>query len=156
MTINKKNKTGKKDSDEKDNSRSGYNKKLNIFLVFLIIVSLLILAIRFQDIITNTNNNGSDDDNGDGGDGNGNGNGNNNTKIQSIIPLREAGIINGHEHIQDKAQVNKWLAAMDRAGVSTTVILGSPDATFWLHPSGPFEKYKDNNEELLQMVGENP
>ena len=76
--------------------------------------------------------------------------------VQSIIPSREAGIINGHEHIQNFAQSNKWLAAMDETGVSTTVMLGSPDATFYIHPTGPFSKYKENNEELFRLVDKYP
>ena len=77
-------------------------------------------------------------------------------KVQSIIPSREAGIINGHEHIQDLGQGPKWNAAMDRVGISTTVMLGSPDATFILHPEGLFTGYKENNEELFKLVDKYP
>jgi predicted TIM-barrel fold metal-dependent hydrolase len=76
--------------------------------------------------------------------------------VKSIIPPREAGIINGHDHIQKFEEGAKWTAAMDRVGVSTTIMVGSPDATFWMNPSGPFNKYKDNNEELFELVDEYP
>jgi predicted TIM-barrel fold metal-dependent hydrolase len=54
------------------------------------------------------------------------------------------------------AQSDKWLGAMDQVGVSTTVMVGSPDATYYLKPSGPFNKYKDNNEELMRLVDKYP
>jgi predicted TIM-barrel fold metal-dependent hydrolase len=77
-------------------------------------------------------------------------------RVQSILPLREDGKINGHEHIMNFEEGDKWTKAMDRAGVSTTIAVGSPDATFWMHPSGPFAKYKDNNEEIFKLVDKYP
>jgi predicted TIM-barrel fold metal-dependent hydrolase len=45
---------------------------------------------------------------------------------------------------------------MDRAGISTTVMLGSPDATYYINPEGPFNKYNKSNEELFEMVDKYP
>ena len=111
---------------------------LNIILVIMIIISgatLVFVSIDYSD-------KGTEYDYG--------------LNVRSIIPSREAGIINGHEHIQNLDEGSKWTTAMDNAGISTTVMLGSPDATFILHPTGPFSKYKDNNEELFRLVDKYP
>ena len=129
---------------------SSFFKILNTVLVILVIISLIILGIRYNIIPIDL----WPDDNGPGPKPNDNDDGI--LKTQSIIPSRNAGIINGHEHIQDFGQGTKWIAAMDRAGVSTTVMVGSPDATFFLNAEGPFNKYDDNNEELLKLVDEYP
>ncbi len=134
-----------------NNQNSNWKKKLNTVLVFLVIISGAILIYVANDIpnrgseleleneLTGTNR---IYDKG--------------LKIRSIIPARESGIINGHEHIQNLELGTRWVKAMDRAGISTTVMLGSPDATFFLHPSGPFNKYEENNEELFLLVDKYP
>ena len=144
---NRKMKNGKHSPENRGESGGSSFKKINVLLAILIVVSLVVLVYRFNIIFFD-----GDDDNGNGGPitpptkyTNG-----------SIIPSRDAGIINGHEHIQDATQGEKWINAMDIAGISTTVMLGSPDATFWLHPEGPFNKYDENNEELLKLVYKYP
>jgi predicted TIM-barrel fold metal-dependent hydrolase len=125
--------------------KPGLYRKLNAILLILILVSAAVLAVRFLDVLEMDSN------------GNGNGNGTKyNYTVASIIPSREAGIINCHEHVQDIGQAPKWMRAMDRVGVSTTVILGSPDATYILKPSGRFNKYDESNEELMKMVDKYP
>lgn len=76
--------------------------------------------------------------------------------VKSVIPSREAGNINGHDHIQSFNQAPKWLMAMDQVGISTTIMLGSPDATFLQNPSGKFNKYLENNEELFKLISKYP
>lgn len=147
-------------------SGNAFLKKVNIFLIILIMILSATLYYTFFDKqgLNNKNNHKPLDDN----------NGqfvdhykdreiepevpNNNFPlvVHSIIPSRKAGIINGHEHIQDYEQAPKWLTAMDNVGISTTVLLGSPDATFLLKPSGRFNKYRENNEDLLILVQKYP
>lgn len=122
-------------------SKPSFYAKMNTVLVIIIVIFAGILIYRFFYLTTP--------------DSNGNGNGVTYKGI-SIIPSREAGIINGHEHIQKPELAERWLAAMDRVGISTTVMLGSPDATFYLKPSGRFEKYKDSNEDLIEIVKKYP
>lgn len=123
--------------------KSNFYRKFNAILVVLIIIFAAVFIYQYYLLNPDNNDNGDDFQVGT-------------LKINSIIPLRESGIINGHEHIQDFTQGEKWLAAMDLAGVSTTVMLGSPDATFLLKPSGPFNKYKDNAEELFKLADKYP
>jgi predicted TIM-barrel fold metal-dependent hydrolase len=132
--------------DHGDKKPSVY-RKLNAILLILILVSAAVLAVRFLDVLESDSN----------GNGNGPENGQTyNYTVASIIPSREAGIINCHDHVQDIGQAPKWIKAMDRAGVSTTIVVGSPDATFILKPSGRFNKYDENNEELMKMVDKYP
>jgi predicted TIM-barrel fold metal-dependent hydrolase len=124
-----------------------FYRKLNAFLLILILVSAAVLAVRFLNVLETDSN----------GKGNGSKNGPTyNYTVASIIPSREAGIINCHDHIQDIGQAPKWIKAMDQAGVSSTIVVGSPDATFILKPSGRFNKYDENNEELMKMVDTYP
>ncbi|WP_455392402.1 amidohydrolase family protein [[Eubacterium] cellulosolvens] len=136
---------------DNDSANKGSNsdsfKKVNALLVVLILVFSAVLVYRFFIISSDSN---------DDGPGTGENHVVGNLTVRSIIPPREAGIINGHEHIQNFEQGEKWLAAMDQVGVSTTVMLGSPDATFYLKPSGHFNKYKENNEELFKLVDKYP
>ena len=125
---------------EPHETKSSFLPILNAILVIAIVIALIFLA--YININFSPNDDPPDIVHG--------------LKVQSIIPSREAGIINGHEHIQNIKQSNKWLAAMDRVNVSTTVMVGSPDATFYLSPTGPFNKYKDNNEELMRLVDKYP
>jgi len=60
-----------------------------------------------------------------------------------------------HEHLQGSGQVPKLLEAMDRQGISKTVLVGSPRAT--LFPSErEFTRYDENNQELLRIAREHP
>jgi predicted TIM-barrel fold metal-dependent hydrolase len=126
---------------EPHGAKSSFLPKLNAILVIAIVILLIIFAYINIDFSTTDGPDNHEDPG---------------LKVQSIIPSREAGIINGHEHIQDLGQGPKWNAAMDRAGVSTTVMVGSPDATFILRPEGLFTGYKDNNEELFKLVDKYP
>ncbi len=80
------------------------------------------------------------------------------TENQPKLPTE--GIINAHEHIQtynsrgdtiweDLGQ--RWLDAMERVNVSCTVMLGSPDATFFLKPTGHFNNYDRSNEDVVKL-----
>ncbi len=138
----------KKVMEPEKKSKTNFYSKLNTVLVILIILSASIFIYRMY-LISGQPENGK------------NGNEiiiNNHTDLEvaSIIPIRAAGAINCHEHIQDLGQASKWLSAMDQVNVSSTIILGSPDATYILHPSGRFNKYKENNEELMKMVDKYP
>ncbi|MCK5559596.1 MAG: amidohydrolase family protein, partial [Thermoplasmata archaeon] len=121
-----------------------FYKELNAFLVILIIIFAVVFIYRSYSLNPDDNNDDGLDDY------------DTTLTVRSIIPSRESGIINGHEHIQNFDQGGKWLAAMEQAGVSTTVMVGSPDATFYLKPSGPFNKYKESTEELFLLADKYP
>jgi predicted TIM-barrel fold metal-dependent hydrolase len=61
------------------------------------------------------------------------------------------GIINIHEHIHRSSDAEKWLLAMDECGVSTTVMVGSPEVTFKLNSPPGFNNYSINNEIILYL-----
>lgn len=65
-------------------------------------------------------------------------------------------IINAHEHIESMAEAEKLLSVMDRCGIDKTVLLGSPLFTLTLDPEHGFEKYKQNNEEIIKIKNRYP
>lgn len=82
-------------------------------------------------------------------------------KTENQPKLPTEGIINAHEHIQtynsrgdpiweDLGQ--RWLEAMERVNVSCTAMLGSPDATFFLKPTGHFNNYDRSNEDVVKLA----
>jgi predicted TIM-barrel fold metal-dependent hydrolase len=131
-----------KKSEPSDNEGSKSNKglfrKLNVILIIIIIILAGVLAVRY-DIITFDN-----------GDDNGNGTNGNNTPMD--IPLPTKPIINTHEHIDVWGMLDKWLASQRQANVSSTIMVGSPNSTFWSKPKGPFIKYLENNELIIEMA----
>jgi len=68
------------------------------------------------------------------------------------MQLPDRGIINIHEHIHTYDLADGWLEAMERCNVSSTVMLGSPDATFLLKPTGHFNAYDKNNEMVVKLA----
>ncbi len=68
------------------------------------------------------------------------------------MQLPDRGIINIHEHIHTYNLADGWLEAMERCNVSSTVMLGSPDATFLLKPTGHFNAYDGNNEMVVKLA----
>ena len=65
--------------------------------------------------------------------------------------LPTEGIINIHEHIHKYTDADKWLSAMELCGVSTTIMLGSPEATFLLSAPPGFNNYTKNNDVVLYL-----
>ena len=66
-------------------------------------------------------------------------------------------IVNVHEHIQSRQLVPKLLGVMNQQGILKSVLLGSPSAT--LHGAQEkenFEKYEENNQEILQIAKDHP
>jgi predicted TIM-barrel fold metal-dependent hydrolase len=41
---------------------------------------------------------------------------------------------------------------MNKVGISSTIMVGSPDATFLNNPTGKFNRYLENNEEILKIA----
>lgn len=134
---------------KKNKSNKSPFKILNIFLVVIILISGTIFV--YLNFFYQQDDNAQSNDQ----DGVYKKNYNTNLVVTSIIPSRNAGIINGHEHILNSRQAGKWLEAMNSVGVSTTVMLGSPDVTFHL-PTNDFNRYKENNEELFEIADKYP
>ncbi len=60
--------------------------------------------------------------------------------------------INTHDHIDNMNLLDKWLASQRQCNVSATIMVGSPNSTFWAKSKGPFTKYLEDNELLLEMA----
>ena len=116
--------------------QTGTYKKLNVVLAIVIIILFIIAAIRYEIIQFPDDSNGS------------NGNGN----VQIILPLPTKGIINTHEHINDYYIMDEWLASQRQSNVSATIMVGSPNSTFWSKPKAPFITYLENNELIIKMA----
>ena len=65
--------------------------------------------------------------------------------------LPTEGIINIHEHIHKYTDADKWLDAMELCDVSTTIMLGSPEATFLLSAPPGFNNFSKNNDVILYL-----
>jgi predicted TIM-barrel fold metal-dependent hydrolase len=102
-------------------------RSFNYILTILIVICLIILIYRFSWPTP-----------GDGEDG-----------FEPTLP--ETGIINIHEHIHKTPDVDKWLAAMDECKVSTTIMLGSPEATFVLSSEPGFNNHEKNNDVVIWL-----
>jgi predicted TIM-barrel fold metal-dependent hydrolase len=59
------------------------------------------------------------------------------------------GYINMHEHLQNMEDVEVLFEINEELGIEKTVLVGSSDATIYLHPE--FQNYDENNEELLKI-----
>jgi predicted TIM-barrel fold metal-dependent hydrolase len=102
-------------------------KKLNTVLVVLIIFSLILLVYRYTIL----------------------------PQDEEFEPkLPNEGIVNIHEHIHKYTDADKWLDAMKLCGVSTTIMLGSPEATFLLSSPPGFNNYTKNNDVILYLEKE--
>jgi predicted TIM-barrel fold metal-dependent hydrolase len=99
-------------------------RRINAFLAVLIIISLIVLIYRFSIIPE---------------------------KEDFKVELPKEGIINIHEHIHRHTDADKWLDAMEQCGVSATVMLGSPEATFLLNSPPGFNNYSKNNDVILYL-----
>lgn len=64
-------------------------------------------------------------------------------------------IYNLHEHMQYTELGEKFLNVMDRANITMTVLVGSPEATVLEGRSG-FTGYDENNADLLQLARQYP
>ena len=113
----------KDDPSNKNPRKSTFYKKFNIVLAILVVILLIILAMRYNilDIIFTKDN-----------------------KIEDLPPHGQK-IIKTHDHIDHMGMLNKWLASERQCNVSTTIMVGSPNSTFWSKPKGPFIKYLENN-----------
>jgi predicted TIM-barrel fold metal-dependent hydrolase len=65
--------------------------------------------------------------------------------------LPDHGIINIHDHIHHSSDAPKWLDAMEESGISATVMVGSPEATFLLSSPPGFNNYSLNNDVILWL-----
>ncbi|WP_455393312.1 amidohydrolase family protein [[Eubacterium] cellulosolvens] len=68
------------------------------------------------------------------------------------VPRAEKPFINTHDHIDNINVLGNWIYSQRLCNVSTTIMVGSPNSTFWSKPKGPFIKYLEDNELLLDMA----
>ncbi len=68
------------------------------------------------------------------------------------IPARERRIIADHEHLLDEREARRVLKVMDRLGIRRMALMGTSKYTFTLNDRYGFEKYKENNEEILRIA----
>jgi predicted TIM-barrel fold metal-dependent hydrolase len=61
-------------------------------------------------------------------------------------------LVNTHDHIDTMNNLDTWLESQRQCDVSATIMVGSPNSTFWSIPKGPFIKYLENNELILEMA----
>ena len=113
-----------KDSSNNTDTKKTKHKTLNAILAALIIISVIILIYS---VIWSP------------------------PKEDFEPKLPTSGIINIHEHIHKTYDAPKWLDAMEECGVSTTIMLGSPEATFRLNSPPGFNNYSINNEIILWL-----
>jgi predicted TIM-barrel fold metal-dependent hydrolase len=102
-------------------------RRINIVLVILIVISLIVLVYRFSIIPEEE-------------------------EFEPKLPAK--GIVNIHEHIHRYTDVDKWFDAMELCDVSTTIMLGSPEATFLLSSPPGFNNYSKNNDVVLYLEKE--
>ena len=65
-------------------------------------------------------------------------------------------VIDIHEHVLDRRQAVRLLAAMDRFGIQLSCLMGASRYTFTLDSRYGFEAFKENNEALLEIKREFP
>ena len=73
---------------------------------------------------------------------------------RNFFPSQKIPKYNAHEHIESSKEIPKLLEAMDRAGIRTTILLGSPHETIF-NGSG-FTDYKKNNDEIVHIIKKYP
>lgn len=123
----------KNNSADNNGKKSNFYRNLNIIISIAIVISLIIVFFRFNvyDILFPDDDNGIDD------------------PPRAIQPF-----INTHDHIDHNGTLNKWLASQRLCDVSATIMVGSPNSTFWSKPEGPYIKYLENNDLLIKMAKE--
>ncbi len=72
------------------------------------------------------------------------------------LPPRTVPIINVHEHAQTMAEAQRLLKWMDHYNIRKTCLQSASIYTFTLDNKWGFEKFKDNNEELLRIKRAHP
>jgi predicted TIM-barrel fold metal-dependent hydrolase len=124
----------KKPREEPEPSKSKGVQVFNILLIICILIAVSYLGYMFLDLPDN------------GGD-------------PSLPPegeysmrLPDKGIINIHEHIHTYGLAGNWLKAMEQTNISATGMMGSPDATYLLKPSGYFNSYDENNDMVVKLA----
>ena len=111
-----------------NDKKINFHKKLNIMLSIAIIILLIVLIFHFNLLgFLFTKNNNS------------------NSRITEPF-------INTHDHIDNINVLDNWLSSQRQCNVSSTIMVGSPNSTFWSQPKGPYIKYLENNELLLEMA----
>ena len=114
----------------KNSTNRSFYRKLNIIISIVIIILFFIVLIRFNiiDLIFPKENE------------------------PEINEKPEEPMINTHDHIDTMHNLDTWLESQRQCNVSATIMVGSPNSTFWSKPKGPFIKYLENNELLLEMA----
>lgn len=65
-------------------------------------------------------------------------------------------LINFHEHIESQKEAEKLLKIMDKLRIKKTILLGSPNYTLYLKKDMGFEKYHENNLEIIAIANKYP
>ena len=73
-----------------------------------------------------------------------------------ILPLPSRGIINVGEHVNHFELGEKWNEVMDQTNESGTIMIGTPDLTFYLYPKSIFSGIDENNDIITKLATEYP
>lgn len=65
-------------------------------------------------------------------------------------------LINAHEHFESAAEVPRYLEIMGKTGLTHSVLVGSHNYTLFLNPEMGFERYHENNLEILEIQKQHP
>lgn len=65
-------------------------------------------------------------------------------------------IVNIHEHIESSKLVGDYLGVAEKIGIEKTIFVGSPNFTLSLNPRMGFEKYHENNLEVIKIQEKYP
>lgn len=70
--------------------------------------------------------------------------------------MSEPFIVNAHEHLESIREVPRYLEIMQKTGITKTVLVGSPNYTIYLNQRMGFDKYHENNLQILKTQREYP
>ena len=118
-------------------------QRINIILVLILVFALVVLALQIEHL--SFFQNGSDPPS---------------PPIlpegQINLPLPSEGIINVGEHVNHFELGEKWIEVMDQTNESGTIMIGTPDLTFYLYPDDIFSGIDENNEIITKLAVEYP
>ena len=68
------------------------------------------------------------------------------------LPPRRYKVFADHEHLLDEREARRVLAVMDRLGIEKMALMGTSKYTFTLNNRYGFERFKENNEEIIRLA----
>jgi predicted TIM-barrel fold metal-dependent hydrolase len=139
MVLNTKNRFTKKSPENKAKLIQIFNIVLAIILIF----ALIVLALQFDQLnFFNSDNDGESGSSPEEG--------------PVDLPFPSAGVINVGEHVNHFSLGEKWIQVMDQTNGSGTIMIGTPDLTFYLYPDAIFSGIDENNEIITKLAVEYP